>query len=117
MRDDILGVWGDESTIGKPLGADIRRHKKSLPIVCGLNAEQSGAGDELRVLYSKPGLDDDDVKRVLRVLEGAGAREYCTTLAAKKKNAALRELGQLELKPRPAAELREAAEFLLEREF
>ncbi len=117
IRDDILGVWGDESRTGKPLGADIRRRKKSLPIVYALNEARSSAGDELRALYSKPGLDDEDVKRVLRVLEGAGAREYCTTLAAKKKNAALRELGQLELKPHPAAELREAAEFLLEREF
>lgn len=117
IRDDMLGIWGKEADIGKPIGADIRRRKKSLPIVYALNDARSGARDELRVIYGKPALDDKDVGRVLRILEGAGVREYCATLAADKKNAALRELGELELKPRPAAELREAAEFVLEREF
>ena len=29
IKDDMLGIWGDEKT-GKPVGADIKR-KKSLP--------------------------------------------------------------------------------------
>jgi len=117
IRDDMLGIWGEEADTGKPIGADIRRRKKSLPIVYALTEARSGARDELRVLYGKAALDDEDVGRVLRILEDAGVQRYCAAIAARKKNAALRELGQLELKPRAAAELREAAEFLLEREF
>ena len=33
IRDDVLGIWSQEKTTGKPVGADIRRKKNSLPIV------------------------------------------------------------------------------------
>jgi len=117
IRDDMLGVWGDESKTGKPLGADIRRRKKSLPVVYALSEAQGGTGDELRVIYSKPALSDGDVTRVLRCLDEARARDYCTRLGAERKEAALAELSRLDLRPGPANELREAAEFLLERDF
>jgi geranylgeranyl diphosphate synthase type I len=32
IRDDILGIWGEGSATGKPVGADIARRKKSLPV-------------------------------------------------------------------------------------
>ncbi|HLC28779.1 MAG TPA: polyprenyl synthetase family protein [Dehalococcoidia bacterium] len=117
IRDDMLGIWGDVSKTGKPRGADIRRRKKSSPLVYALNDARSGARHELRAIYGKPALDDEDVARVLSCLEDAGAQDYCVRLAAERKESALVALGQLELKPRQAAEFREAAEFLLEREF
>ncbi len=39
--DDLLGIWGDPATTGKPSGNDIRQRKKSMPIVAAL-----GAGDD-----------------------------------------------------------------------
>jgi len=33
MRDDILGIWGSEAETGKSSSGDIRRRKKSLPVV------------------------------------------------------------------------------------
>jgi len=117
IRDDMLGIWGDENATGKPRGADIRRRKKSLPVVYALNETKGALRDEFRALFAKPALDDADVGIIMRDLEDAGAREYCARLAAERKEAALAELGQLGLRPGPANELREAAEFLLEREF
>ena len=31
--DDVLGIWGEPSVTGKPVGNDLRQHKKTLPIV------------------------------------------------------------------------------------
>ena len=30
--DDLLGIWGDPATTGKPAGSDLRQRKKSMPI-------------------------------------------------------------------------------------
>lgn len=117
IRDDMLGVWGDESKTGKPLGADIRRRKKSLPVVYALQEATAGIRDELHRIYGKPGLSGEEVARVLGHLDDLGAKDYCARLAAEWKGAALAELDRLDLEPAPASELRETAEFLLERAF
>ncbi len=44
--DDLLGIWGDPATTGKPIGNDIRQRKKSMPIVAALAA----GDDEAREL-------------------------------------------------------------------
>jgi geranylgeranyl diphosphate synthase type I len=117
IRDDMLGVWGDESVTGKPRGADIRRRKKSLPVVYALNETKGALRDEFRAMYAKPELTDADVGIIVRDLEETGARDYCARIASERKDVALAELDQLTLRPGPANELKEAAEFLLEREF
>ena len=38
IRDDALGVWGDPRTTGKPAGGDLRRGKKSLPVLLFVEA-------------------------------------------------------------------------------
>jgi geranylgeranyl diphosphate synthase type I len=116
IRDDMLGVWGDERVTGKPRGADIRRRKKSLPIVYALNETKGVLRDEFRATYAKEELTEADAERIARDLEETGARDYCARLASERKETALTELGELALRPGPANELREAAEFLLERE-
>ncbi|MEI6044153.1 MAG: polyprenyl synthetase family protein, partial [Chloroflexota bacterium] len=40
IRDDILGIWGLAADTGKPTGSDIRRRKKSLPILFALSESQ-----------------------------------------------------------------------------
>ncbi|MDA8300166.1 MAG: polyprenyl synthetase family protein [Actinomycetota bacterium] len=54
--DDLLGIWGDPATTGKPAGNDIRQRKKSMPIVAALAA----GDDESRELDAL--LFGEDVK-------------------------------------------------------
>jgi len=51
--DDILGIWDDEVVTGKPVYSDLRRRKKSLPVVAAL-ASGTDAGDRLAELYLRP---------------------------------------------------------------
>jgi geranylgeranyl diphosphate synthase type I len=49
--DDLLGIWGDPETTGKPAGNDIRQRKKSMPIVAALAAGDEGARELESLLF------------------------------------------------------------------
>lgn len=89
MQDDLLGLWGDPARTGKPVGADLRQHKKTLPILHGL---QHSA--ELRALLAPPTLDEADIVRAQAYLEAAGSREYTLTRAREYHRRALAALEQ-----------------------
>lgn len=117
IRDDMLGVWGAESRTGKPPAADIRNRKKSLPVVYALARAEGATAEELSRIYSQPQLSDADVSMVLGALESVGAQAYCRAAAAERREQALAELAGADLRERPAAELRQVADFLLERDY
>ena len=54
LTDDLLGIWGAPEVTGKPVRADLRARKKSLPVVAALNSGQPEAA-ELRALLDQPG--------------------------------------------------------------
>ncbi len=114
VRDDMLGIWGPESRTGKAPAADLRRRKKSLPVMYAFSRAEGSTLEELRRAYSRPEMSDEDVSLVLRCLDVLGAREYCQGVAQERRAAALAELERLGLKSEAADELKRAAASLLE---
>lgn len=51
LVDDLIGIWGDPTRTGKPVGSDLLRHKRSLPVVAAL-ASGTPAGREFAELYN-----------------------------------------------------------------
>jgi geranylgeranyl diphosphate synthase type I len=66
-RDDHLGVWGDPTTTGKPVGSDIERGKRSLPVVLALSRSPE-PGSLRRQLAAR------DVAAVMEAMEQLGVR-------------------------------------------
>lgn len=117
VRDDVLGVWGDESRTGKASGADIRRHKKSLPAIYAFTRAEATQRDQLALIYGRDDVSDTDAKWVLALMDSIGASQYCAGVAGEYRGAALRELDSLRIPPDETAELRQAADFLLARDY
>ena len=117
IRDDMLGIWGSETRMGKEPAADIRRRKKSLPIVYALNSGESASAECVSRAYGQSAPNEEDVPLVLRSLDSIDAQGYCSDQAEKQKTAALDLIAKLPLDEVRAAELRETARFLLERDF
>ncbi len=113
-RDDILGLWGAASRTGKEAGADIRRGKKSLPLVYLFSQPQGAA---LRQKYGGERVGETGVAALLEALNSCGARDYCEGVVRQYRDAAVRILEGMPLEPGPAAELRQALDFLAEREY
>ena len=117
IRDDYLGIWGDESTTGKPAGNDIRRRKKSFPVVFALG-QSSGPGlDDLLRIYQQDQLDDQDVERVLAILEEVGAREQSQRLTEASADEALRALDSVALPAWAREEAETLVDFLARRDY
>jgi geranylgeranyl diphosphate synthase type I len=114
VRDDTLGIWGDETKTGKPAGADVSRHKKSLPVLLGLRGAKS---EEIRRAYSEPEPSEAHVATIVRALEGSGVREECMSMARDMADDALAQLNAMELDEAAGSDFREAVTFLLERDF
>ena len=72
MEDDLLGLWGDPRRTGKPVGSDLRKAKKSLPILHGIRHSP-----KLAALLKQPStLDDAGVETALHLMEAAGSKTY-----------------------------------------
>ncbi len=69
--DDLLGIWGDPATTGKPAHSDLVNRKKSLPVVAALTAG-GPAACELAAWYSAD--DDLDPADAAALVEAAGGR-------------------------------------------
>ena len=116
IRDDVLGVWGDEQTTGKPVGADIRRKKNSLPVVHAMS--QATGADKRRLLqiYESECVTDGDVESVLDVMDRVATKDYAQRLAEEHSEQAMEALDAVELPPESRQEVEDLLHFLLVRE-
>lgn len=89
VRDDWLGIWGDEAQIGKSAESDILTKKKTLPVLYGL-----GRSPELRDLYRQPADTPGFVAAAIQLLDACGARAYTQERAAHHSERALFHLDQ-----------------------
>lgn len=116
IRDDYLGIWGDSAATGKSSDNDIRRRKKSYPIVY---AFEQGGGEEratLERIYARAQLSDADVESVLGVLLGVNARDATEHAAQQQHDAFRREIDACDLRAEGRAAFGEIADFVLRRE-
>ena len=116
IRDDILGIWGDEGTTGKPVGADIKRKKNSLPVVYAMSEAQGADRERLLSIYKAETVGGEEVETVVDILEGVGARQYCESLARKHCEAAIASINSAEVPPEAIRDMEQVAQFLLVRE-
>ncbi|MEA2716144.1 MAG: geranylgeranyl diphosphate synthase, type [Actinomycetota bacterium] len=73
LRDDLLGVFGDTTLTGKPVGEDLREGKPT--VLYALAAEAIGGPGTALDRYGAADLTDDDIVALQEVLVDAGAVE------------------------------------------
>jgi geranylgeranyl diphosphate synthase type I len=115
IHDDVLGVWGEEAVTGKSAGNDLRRKKKSFPVLHGLTATNPAAR-EFAALYARPELDDSEIARASSLLDEAGAREAAARLCESAFQRAVEALTDGRLPESARTELEAMGRFLLTRE-
>lgn len=114
--DDLLGIWGDPERTGKSRSSDLEGGKKTLPVAAAL-AGRGPVVDDLRALVAAGGLGEHERLRAAELIEAAGGRRATERIARRSLDRALAALEAVDLVPRAAAELRELASFVVDREF
>ena len=116
VRDDILGVWGDEESTGKPVGADIRRKKNSFPVVYAMSEAQGADKRRLLAIYDKDEPNDADVEDVLHIMDALNVRGHAHELAVEHGEIALDALSAVEMREQARRDYENLVDFLLYRE-
>jgi geranylgeranyl diphosphate synthase type I len=117
IRDDILGIWGEGTATGKPVGADIAKRKKSLPVVHAFQQVVGPDREVLRSAYAKPEIEEADIDDVLDVLQRWNARYFAQGLAEDHRARAMAALAQTAIPPEGRFRFDELTAFILEREY
>jgi geranylgeranyl diphosphate synthase type I len=73
LRDDLLGAFGEPAQTGKPVGSDLRAHKRTALVAAARRLARGDDARTLAALFSAP-LGDAEVERALAILERCGAR-------------------------------------------
>ena len=116
-RDDVLGIWGDSDVLGKATGADIRRKKKSLPVVYSLTKANKSQRKRLEQLYNTTEeLGDEAVEEVMGILDALDAHDYAQSVAEDMEAKAIATAKEAELGPKAQASLNEIANFMVRRD-
>jgi geranylgeranyl diphosphate synthase type I len=115
MRDDLLGVFGDPSATGKPVGEDLREGK---PTVLFATAIQLADPNATKVLgrYGASDIDDDEIAVLQEVLVGTGAVESVERAIDALVGEAFDALGHAPLTAEARTSLAELAEFVAGRD-
>jgi geranylgeranyl diphosphate synthase, type I len=109
LRDDLLGVFGDPGTTGKPSGDDLREGKRT--VLMAMTYDRADAKQEaiIEKYFGDPNLDNVGVDSLRTVISDTGAREHVEDLIEKLFLTSLDALGRDEIEPSAHALLDELA--------
>jgi geranylgeranyl diphosphate synthase, type I len=80
IQDDILGMFGEQEEMGKPVGSDLREGKNTLLI---LHLSKRATPEQLTFMKEKlgnPDITQTDVEAMKQILKDSGAYEYVLNL-------------------------------------
>ena len=117
LTDDLLGIWGAPEVTGKPVRADLRARKKSLPVVAALTSGTPQAGQLRELLTDPQPLSEGDLIRAADLVVAAGGRQWAEAEADAQLSAGNASLADIDLPADVRAELTAIAEFITARQW
>ncbi|MGP7961104.1 polyprenyl synthetase family protein [Sanguibacter sp. A247] len=115
LRDDILGVFGDPATTGKPAGDDLREGKRTVLLARAFAGATSAEAAALRGLVGSPELSDDEIEDLRAIFVRTGALDGVERLVDSLADEAFAALDALGLSGEGATMLRALGYAAIER--
>ncbi|KXB00559.1 hypothetical protein AKJ42_00410 [candidate division MSBL1 archaeon SCGC-AAA261C02] len=115
IHDDILEISGDQETVGKPMGSDIREGKCTLIITHALTTVKDKDKESLLGVWGNEETTKEDIKKAIKILRESGSIDFA---ASKARDLVKKAKSKLEIIPDSEARefLIELADFSIERE-
>jgi geranylgeranyl diphosphate synthase, type I len=115
VRDDLLGVFGEEAVTGKSVASDLAEGKRTLLVAEAAERLDAADRERLEAGLGDPDLGADEAAALRELLEACGARAATERYVEEAVDEALAALDRLDLDAEVAAELTEVARLLGDR--
>ncbi len=116
IRDDILGLVGDEKTLGKPVYSDIREGKKTILVIYALSRLSGEDREKLLSTLGKRNAAREELEEAARLIRESGALDYAESVMRDYVGRAKTALSKIEFVDEEAkALLEELVEFVAAR--
>jgi geranylgeranyl diphosphate synthase, type I len=98
IRDDIIGIFGQEKKIGKPVGSDVIEGKQTLLVVKALEIGNKGQKDIIKKYLGKKELNEAELDEFRMAVRESGALDYSQSMSEKLASDAREALSNIDLK-------------------
>jgi len=117
IQDDLLGLYGEQVVLGKPVDSDVKEGKKTLLFVHAY--ERAGAADRefLRRVHGNPAAGWDDLERVRSIVRETGALASSEAMACDLVAEGQARIPEITRDPRWQRVLAGVGDFLIARRF
>lgn len=92
IRDDIFDYLGKSSTIGKPVGNDLKEKKITLPLIYSLKHSDNKKTKEIVHILKKNELTKKDITYIVNYVKNSGGIDYAQNIAKNYIQKAINEL-------------------------
>ena len=116
LRDDLLGVFGDPSRTGKPVGEDLREGKPTMLASLAASTATGAAKRLFAERFGAPDLGEAEITAFQEAIEASGARQQVESEVDRLVVQAGSALAELPLLPEAVKALGELAEFVGDRD-
>lgn len=115
ITDDLLGMFGDEQTLGKPVTSDLREGKRTILMQTAFSLCTPDQRLVLQRHFGNPQATEADRQEVIDILERCGAHAKTQALAASLTTEAGQSLERLKLHPAAKLALEDVMAFCVSR--
>ena len=117
IQDDILGMFGSEEKLGKPVTSDLKEGKKTLLIVEALKKANQKQRKIIKQNLGRKNVMTSDLNKIREIVKKTGALEKSKKLADKLVQKSIQELNQIELEKEGKRFLLGIAEYMINRDY
>jgi geranylgeranyl diphosphate synthase type I len=117
IQDDILGMFGDEKKLGKPVGSDIREGKKTFLILRALEKGSQTKRQFIKNMLGNKHLKEKDLDKLRKIVVESGSLDYARALARRLIEDARRAIRNYRVRKEGKEFLLGIIDFILKREY
>lgn len=99
MQDDILGMYGDSQTTGKPVGSDIREGKQTLLVAHFLKNATEEQRSYFKTVYGIPDISKNDILTIQNIMKTSGSYDYVIALGKEYLEKGCKTISKITKKP------------------
>ncbi|MFA6096289.1 MAG: polyprenyl synthetase family protein [Candidatus Paceibacterota bacterium] len=117
IQDDVIGVFGDEKAIGKPVGSDLKEGKKTLLILKAYECGSAAQVKYLNAVIGKKGVSFGEIEKAREIIRKTGSLDFSKNEIHRLKEFALHNLNRIKMNKSYKKYLGDFADILVKREY